>query len=422
MRERKKRKVKPKFYIFLTLFILLIIGGIAYGGYRYLLSLTNKAPGYNGETIVTKEVKKDGPVNILLMGVDIGTAGSSSSNDPKRTDTLMLINYNPKTKSANILSIPRDTLIKINGKNQKINAAHAIGGVQGAIDAVEKLLDVDVNYYAKLNYEGFRKLIDSIGGIDITINYNMNYDDPAQNLHIHFNKGETVHLDGAKAEEYFRWRENNNGKGGFATGDLGRIDNQHDFISKVIEKVKSPSIIFKLGGILKTIPEFVETNMEPASIIKYGLIISKLDSSSIKMNTIKGTPEYINKISYVIYEPEKNIELLEPFKAEGLGTSENKTLSIDKKTVKVMIENGTNTQGLAANVKKELEEKGYQNVTTGNTAPAETSKVTAYNMDEDINLILVDEFGISNVDVLESSNNQYDILITLGSDYEKGAD
>ncbi|MFA6939697.1 MAG: LCP family protein [Clostridiaceae bacterium] len=418
MRERKKIKVKPKFYIFLTLFILLIIGGIVFGVYRYLLSLTNKSSGYNGQTVITKEVKKDGPVNILLMGVDIGDPQSKSANDPKRTDTLMLLNYNPNTKSANILSIPRDTLIKINGKNQKINNAHAINGIQGAIDAVEKLLEVDVNYYAKLNYEGFRKLIDSIGGVDITIPYEMDYDDAGQNLHIHFKKGETVHLDGAKAEEYFRWRKNNDGKGGFATGDLGRIDNQHDFISKVIDKIKSPSIIFKLGGILKSIPEFVETNMEPVSIIKYGYIVAKLGSSNIKMETIKSTPEYIDKISYVIYEPDKNKEILAPFREEGIGTSENKTLSIDKKTVKVMIENGTGTQGLAADVKEKLENKGYKNVTTGNAAAAETSKVTAYNMDEDINLILADEFGISNVDVLQSSNSQYDIVIILGSDYK----
>ena len=421
MREKKRRRVKPRFYVFLTLFILLIIGGIVFGGYRYLLSLTNKKPGYTGDTVVTKEVKKDGPVNVLLMGVDVGTPGSKSANDPKRTDTIMLLNYNPKTETANIVSIPRDTLIKINGKNQKINNAHAINGVQGAIDAVEKLLDVDINYYAKLNYEGFRKLIDSIGGIDMTIKYNMDYDDGTQDLHIHFKKGETVHLDGAKAEEYFRWRKNNDGPGQLGGSDLGRINNQHDFISKVLEKIKSPSIIFKLGGILKTIPEFVETNMDPVSIIKYGFIISKLGSSNIKMNTIKTLDQYINKISYVIYEPEKNQELLAPFREEGTGTSENKVLSIDKKKLKVMVENGAGVEGLAADVKKKLEEEGYSNVTAGNAALTASSKVTAYNMDSDINLILVDEFGISNIDVLNSSNNEYDIVITLGSDYKKEA-
>jgi len=421
MREKKRRRVKPRFYVFLTLFILLIIGGIVFGGYRYLLSLTNKKPGYTGDTVVTKEVKKDGPVNVLLMGVDVGTPGSKSANDPKRTDTIMLLNYNPKTETANIVSIPRDTLIKINGKNQKINNAHAIGGAQGAIDAVEKLLDVDINYYAKLNYEGFRKLIDSIGGIDMTIKYNMDYDDGTQDLHIHFKKGETVHLDGAKAEEYFRWRKNNDGPGQLGGSDLGRINNQHDFISKVLEKIKSPSIIFKLGGILKTIPEFVETNMDPVSIIKYGFIISKLGSSNIKMNTIKTLDQYINKISYVIYEPEKNQELLAPFREEGTGTSENKVLSIDKKKLKVMVENGAGVEGLAADVKKKLEEEGYSNVTAGNAALTASSKVTAYNMDSDINLILVDEFGISNIDVLNSSNNEYDIVITLGSDYKKEA-
>jgi anionic cell wall polymer biosynthesis LytR-Cps2A-Psr (LCP) family protein len=69
------------------------------------------------------------------------------------------------------------------------------------------------------------------------ISSNMNYDDDSQNLHIHFEKGETVHLDGEKAEEFFRWRKNNNGTG-LAEGDLGRIENQHMFIEKVIDKLK----------------------------------------------------------------------------------------------------------------------------------------------------------------------------------------
>ena len=167
-------------------------------------------------------------------------------------------------------------LIKINGKNQKINAAHAIGGVTYAVDAVEKLLGIRIDYYGKIDYEGFRKVIDAIGGVDMDITRTMDYDDPSQDLSIHFKKGTTVHLDGKKAEEFFRWRKNNDGAG-LADGDLGRIENQHMFISKIMEKIKSPSIVIKIPSILSAIQNSVETNMDANDILKYGYIFATID-------------------------------------------------------------------------------------------------------------------------------------------------
>ncbi len=136
------------------------------------------------------------------MGVDIGDPNSKEASDPKRTDTMLVVNYNPKTKEINIVSVPRDTRVTVNGKKMKINSAHAVNGVNGAIDAVENLLGIEINNYVKVDYEGFRKIIDAIGGVEMEITRNMNYDDPSQNLHIHFQKGTTVHLDGKKAEEF----------------------------------------------------------------------------------------------------------------------------------------------------------------------------------------------------------------------------
>ena len=144
------------------------------------------------------------------MGVDVGTLGDSSKDNSQRTDTIILLNYNPKNKATNIISIPRDTLIYMNGKKRKINEAHAFGvvsvpgkGVKYLTDEVETLLGINVNYYGKVNYNGFIELINAIGGVDMKINNTMKYDDGSQNLHIDFKKGEIVHLDGQKAMEFF---------------------------------------------------------------------------------------------------------------------------------------------------------------------------------------------------------------------------
>lgn len=285
---------------------MLVVSCTAFYVYRYLLSFSGPSSvGGEGE-IKTKTVKKNEPVNLLLMGVDIGDPKSKSIDDPKRTDTLILINYDPIIDEINMVSIPRDTLIKINGKNLKINSAHAIGGVNYTIQAVEALLDLDINYYGKVDYRGFREIIDAIGGIDMKINRRMDYDDPSQNLSIHFKKGEIAHLDGEKAEEFFRWRKNNDGTG-LADGDIGRIENQHLLIEKVIDKIKSPAYAAK---ILPVIPKYVETNMKPEEIIKYGYLLARTEKDKVSMVTLKGDTDYIDNLSYFIYDRRQNKELL----------------------------------------------------------------------------------------------------------------
>jgi polyisoprenyl-teichoic acid--peptidoglycan teichoic acid transferase len=303
-------KNRNKFRNFVLVFVSLVICiGLASIGYLYnFLQQLSGSKSNKAENIKPIAVKKDEPVNILAMGVDVGIAGSSNDN-AKRTDTILVMNYNPKLEEVNVISIPRDTLIVMNEKYKKINEAHVIGGPAYLIDAVEKLLDIKVNYYGKIDYAGFRKMIDTIGPIEVKINNKMDYDDPTQNLHIHFKKGEIVQLDGKKAEEFFRWRKNNDGTG-LSDGDLGRIENQHLFISKVAEKFKSPSIIPKIPSILSVIPSYAESNMSAEDIIKYGYLFSKIDKSKIRFSTIKGDAQYISGISYLIYDEKKNKDIL----------------------------------------------------------------------------------------------------------------
>nr|WP_251861830.1 LCP family protein [Clostridium sp. Marseille-Q2269] len=361
--KKKKKSSKRKnkaLKIVIVLFSFIILFGVL--GYFYLLGFTNNSKLGEGK-INTKKAESGEPVNILVVGVDIGNPNSKSASDPKRTDTMLVVNYNPKTKNIKILSVPRDTRVTMNGKKIKINSAHAINGVNGSIEAIENLLGIQINNYAKIDYEGFRKVIDAVGGVEMDITRNMNYDDPSQNLHIHFQKGTTVHLDGKKAEEFFRWRKNNNGTG-LADGDIGRIENQHKFISKVVDKVKSPSIIPKIPSILSTIPDYIETDMSPEEMIKYGYAVTKGDKSNINMITLKGESKYIGNVSYFIYDREKNKDTLDAFRAGE--TIQDSDAQIDKGQIKIQILNGTKVNGLAADCEKKLKEMGYSNIVTGN--------------------------------------------------------
>ncbi len=266
--------------------------------------------GRNSKSAGTHDVVSGGIVNILVTGTDLSEA---------RTDTIMLASYNPHIGSLKMISIPRDTLVTLKGKNSKINAANAYGGESLLVATVENLLDIDINYYATINYTGFDRMIDAIGGVNMTIPETMDYDDPTQDLEIHFEKGKTVHLNGKKAEEFFRWRENNDGTG-MANGDIGRIDNQHLLIEKVMGKVKSPIGLLRTPYVLYVASQNIETNMKAADIIKYGFKIATIDKSKVDTATLQGSTPYIGGVSYFVYDKKKNSELTASLKNGKSGT------------------------------------------------------------------------------------------------------
>lgn len=414
MSNKKKQKETAnlrKFFkvtaTFLVIFIVLFTGWL----YFYLASFNNTAVELTS-SLSSDEVKIESGSksrNILVMGVDIGTAGSTNVNDPKRTDTMILVHYNAVDKKVSLISIPRDTLVTVNGRNQKINAAHAIGGVDYAVAAVEQLVGVKIDYYAKINYKGFDALIDAIGGVDINITTKMDYDDPTQDLSIHFKKG-LVHLDGKKAEEFFRWRKNTDGSG-LANGDLGRIENQHIFITKVMEKMKSPFIIFRIPGILTAVKSAIETNMDANEIIKYGFIFATINSEKISMDTLKGAEKYVGGISYVVYDEALNKDII-----SELG--DNKVEVVDKSTLKIKVINGTTTTGLASDFSTYLTENGYNKAVTQNGETTDKSKITVYNGNEDMKENLETDFKIDNIEFLTSSDKTFDVVVMLGKDHK----
>ncbi len=355
-------------------------------------------------------------VNILLIGTDIGNVNQVDNQADKRTDTIMVLNYNPQNKNLHIVSIPRDTLINVNGKNAKINSAYEIGGYSKIKSEVENLLDININYMVKIDYTAFDEIIDAIGGVDMKIDRNMIYDDPVQNLHINFKAGETVDLDGKKAEEFFRWRENNDGSG-FANGDLDRIENQHKFISKVIEKCTSPLMIFRVPKIMSAVGDNVETNMSAFDVLSYGMKFMGLKQENVTMSTIKGTEKTINGESFVVFDKNANKEILAPLTSSS--NSKSLVSSTSKSDIRIKVLNATKINGLAAKVMKQLSNDGYTKIDTGNIELSDKSSILAN--DSDKSNIIKQDLNIKDIEKKENKPeyNDYDVIIILGKDYEE---
>ena len=194
LKRRLKRKEKKSTVIkrailalILTIVVLIAIGA------TYVFSFVSSLS--NNDLIPAVKAKNNETVNILVLGMDIGDTRNTQNTSARRTDTMMLLNYNPRTDYINIVSIPRDTLIEVENAHDgngnyipywKINAAYALGGEEEVIEQVQDLLDITVNYLVEIDYAAFRSLIDAIGGVEMTIDRDMYYDDDAQNLHINF--------------------------------------------------------------------------------------------------------------------------------------------------------------------------------------------------------------------------------------------
>ena len=174
--QEKKRK---RFKISLKKKILTLICGILG---LFIIFIVSNLIGFfvkiqNNCSIEAISPEKNHVVNMLVLGLDIGDVDNQGNESIKRTDTMLLVSYNPSNKNTTIVSIPRDTLINENGNRYKINAAYPMGGDSKVVSVVEDLLSIEINYLIKIDYEAFRGIIDAIGGVEMKIEQDMFYDD-----------------------------------------------------------------------------------------------------------------------------------------------------------------------------------------------------------------------------------------------------
>ena len=241
--------------------------------------------------------------NILFLGVD----ASENPNDlwtGTRTDTIILVNIDPKNKSVNALSIPRDSKVYLprnNGVN-KINAAHAIGGVEMTKKTVEETLGVHVDRYIIVHDKAVKEIVDAMGGVDIFVEKPMHYNDYSGKLHINFSKGEQ-HIDGQQAVEYLRFRHD-------ALGDIGRTQRQQWLLRSLLTKLKQPSTITKIPDIISVAKKYVKTDMSFYEMSQYAALLKQVDMDKMEIATLPGAPNQKGYISYWILDPEKTQEVV----------------------------------------------------------------------------------------------------------------
>ncbi|MDR0930918.1 MAG: LCP family protein [Clostridiales bacterium] len=283
--------MSAKQILILIITSLLICVSVVGGVYVATSFSSSFNPAYtdDGSEVTTKPIT-NGRVNVLLLGVD----GSTNLSD-----TMIIASLDTKTKTISMLSIPRDTRVKIDGYYAKINSAIGHKGrEQTTIDTVIALTGIPINYYARVNFEGFRNIIDVLGGVDIDVPMNMYYNDPEQNLHINLKKG-LQHLDGKQSEMFVRYRA------GYAEGDIGRVHAQQDFLKALIQQKLTLGNITRAKDIYNEVKSNVTTNLTMNDILGYAHILKGIDTSTITQVQVPGEPQMIGGVSYWVADVEK---------------------------------------------------------------------------------------------------------------------
>lgn len=209
---------------------------------------------------------------ILVSGADDGNGGS---------DTNILVALDVENGHVFGASIARDTKARVKGKNCKINYAYNAGGMELMAQTVSEQLGIPVDYTVLVNLKAFQALVDAIGGVDFYIPVDMNYDDPYQNLSIHFSKG-TRHLTGAEALKVVRFRE------GYASQDIGRMHTQQDFLKAVAQKLMTPASLAKLDDFCKIFVQYVDTDLTVGNLAWMGAAVAGMGMENIEFATLPG--------------------------------------------------------------------------------------------------------------------------------------
>ncbi|WP_125591312.1 LCP family glycopolymer transferase [Companilactobacillus jidongensis] len=247
----------------LTLLVALFVVG-AYGFRLYAQaqnSLGNTYKALDGKAPSAKISNKK-PVSILLLGVDTTDNGVRDTETDYRgnSDTMIVVTVNPKTNKTTMVSVPRDTMAQIwkgvgNNTNKiaKINSAYNVGNEESAVVTTEKLLNIPIDYYVKVDFNSLKKIVNSVGGVDVDVPFSFSYGDTGEKVS-HFKKGK-MHLNGKQALDYSRMRYED------PEGDYGRQKRQRQVITAIIKSAASAKTFTRYQKVLDSISNSMTTNL-----------------------------------------------------------------------------------------------------------------------------------------------------------------
>lgn len=257
--------------------------------------------------------RKDGVYTFLVAGRDVASGA---------TDTILLISYDTNAKTIHGLNLPRDTMINTSASSKRLNTVYARNRGSSDLSASErtargmdalkaevgKLTGITPDYYVLVEWDAIGELVDAVGGVEFEVPFDMNYDDPYQDLHIHQKAGLRV-LDGEDAMQVIRWRKNNTGSSG---GDIARLSIQQDFLKAVVKTCLKPATFLKVPELARIFTENVSTDLSVGNILAFAQRAYGMDTEegvSFETAPLAASFSY-NRAALVTLDPEGILEIV----------------------------------------------------------------------------------------------------------------
>lgn len=402
--------------------IQLIVAGL-----KVITGNTSGGSPLFGKFDVTKlKGEGDGRINILLLG--IGGAGHQA---PDLSDTVMVASIDPRTKDVAMLSIPRDLWVPIPGYGSaKINAAHAYGemykkkvaggGPALAKETVSKMLDLPIHYFVRIDFTGFQKAIDAVGGIDVVVDeaiYDPAYPCDGLRGYCPFSlKAGPQHLNGTVALKYARSRQ--------STSDFDRAARQQKVLVALRQKALDLQTLTnpaKISSLINSIGGHIKTDFQPNEIKKLASIVKDVDPAKLVSKVLDTSEDGLlvansgDQRGYIELPRTGNFEEIRQF-VHGIFIDGY----IKEEAATIEIQNGTSRDSLATTVGKQL--KGYNyNVIKTTTADQKFTETVLYDYSGGKKPVTIkyleQRFGVKAQRVSEASP-ETDIKIILGANYK----
>ncbi|MFO3715342.1 LCP family protein [Anaerococcus cruorum] len=287
-------------------FISLLVVLLGFFGTKFILDRINAnqeeltykdIPNYDDNAVKTA----DGQYLILLVGVD-KNGDDDDNTDFTRTDTIMLLKADTKTGTMDLLSIPRDSRIKIRDKFDKVNHAHAYGGIELTMQTLRSFLGLDIDYYVQINYQALINIVDALGGVDYDVPEGVSIDKGKVQI-----KPGPNHLDGNEVMWYLRTRNIYN------NGDIGRVNTQQGFVKAMVDEMVKKSKNMNLMTFITNYLQYVKTNLPMTAIMDLAGNINNFSSDKMDTHIVPGMEQTIEGTSYYIPDYEKTWQIVDEY-------------------------------------------------------------------------------------------------------------
>ncbi|WP_224411658.1 LCP family protein [Oscillatoria salina] len=357
------------------------------------------------------------PVNILVMGIDRVPDADLNSAEvfDGRSDTMLLLRFDPTDHSLRMLSIPRDTRVEFSELEiPKINQANADGGPSLAARVVSKTLNnVRIDRYIRVTTDAFVELVDLVGGVEVYVPEKMFYVDVTQKLEIDLEPGWQT-LNGDEAEQFARFRNDNK-------GDIGRVQRQQILLTALKQRLQNPAILPRLPKAVRIVGQYLDTNLSTEEMLALVSFALDLEKDDVKMVMLPGrfsAPEEYNASYWIMSETGRDRIMREYFDVYTDTSDEEENFRRPVTRVRIALQNATDDPEVIYRVANYLEKKEFYNLYFASEEPEQltNTEIIVQKGDLEAANTLKKVLGLGTVEANSTGDLDSDLTIKVGRD------